>query len=146
MEMRYTSKTYDPTAELLAYATAGAAAVDLRVLECVHVAPGQVVAARTGVCIELPPNTAALILPRSGLGSKGLVLANTVGLIDEDYRGELTLMLFNRNKSGRTIHVAEGERAAQMVVIPVIRPKLVRVASLSETARGTGGFGSTGTK
>lgn len=146
-QVRYinTSK-YNPADLLLKYATEGSAAVDVRLAECVRVKPGATVPARTGLYLEMPETMAALLLPRSGLGSKGLVLANTVGLIDSDYRGEITLMLHNRNTTGKPIHVEEGDRAAQMLFIPILRPELILTDKLSQTKRGDGGFGSTGSK
>lgn len=147
VEIRYTNDArYNPDDLDLVYATAGAAAVDLRLAECARVPRGQIVQARTGLRVEIPKGMAGLILPRSGLGTKGLVLANTVGLIDSDYRGEIYLALLNRNTGGPPIHIEEGARAAQMLFIVVPEVNLVRVNHLSETARGSGGFGSTGVK
>jgi dUTP pyrophosphatase len=140
---------YDPSFLTPAFATAGAGAIDLRLSECARVKPGHTVAAHTGLYLAIPEGYAGLVLPRSGLGAQGLVLANTVGLIDSDYRGEIVLMLHNRNTAGKAIWVEEGTRAAQMVLIAVAKPGFVRMASvdaLSKTDRGTGGFGSSGVK
>lgn len=126
-----------------AYATAGAAAVDLQVSECCKIKPGHTLKVRTQVCIAMPEGICALILPRSGLGSAGLILANSVGLIDPDYRGEILVALYNR--SDKPFNLKEGERIAQMVFMPFLRPELVVVKKFTEqTERGAGGFGSTG--
>lgn len=126
------------------YETSGAAAVDLRAVECVWVRPGEVKAVRTGLYLALPEGVAGIILPRSGLGNRGLVLGNLTGLIDSDYRGELIISAWNRNMNGKSIHIEEGSRCAQLMFVPYIRAQLNRVDELSETARGAGGFGSTG--
>ena len=146
MKIRVVNESkYDPKDLLPTFATSGAAAIDLRVAECVKIPPsGQVRAARTGIKIELPDGVCGLILPRSGLGSKGIVLANTVGLIDSDYRGEIVLML--KNTGSTMFHIEEGERAAQMVFLSVHQPEFELVSELGTTARGEGGFGSTGAK
>lgn len=137
---------YNPVDLKVAYATSGAAAIDIRLAECVRVRPGHTVPARTGLFMEMPEGMCALLLPRSGLGSRGLILANTVGLIDSDYRGEIVLMLHNRNTAGKPIHVEEGDRAAQLLFLSCERPEIQMVGELSSTARGSGGFGSTGVK
>lgn len=146
MKIRVVNESkYNPRDLLPTFATSGAAAIDLRVAECVKIPPsGQVRAARTGIKIELPDGVCGLILPRSGLGSKGIVLANTVGLIDSDYRGEIVLML--KNAGSTMFHIEEGERAAQMMFLSVHRPEFELVSELGTTARGEGGFGSTGVK
>ena len=146
MKIRVVNESkYDPKDLLPTFATSGAAAIDLRVAECVKIPPsGQVRAARTGIKIELPDGVCGLILPRSGLGSKGIVLANTVGLIDSDYRGEIVLML--KNTGSTMFHIEEGERAAQMMFLSVHQPEFELVSELGTTARGEGGFGSTGVK
>ena len=146
MKIRVVNESkYNPRDLLPTFATSGAAAIDLRVAECVKIPPsGQVRAARTGIKIELPDGVCGLILPRSGLGSKGIVLANTVGLIDSDYRGEIVLML--KNIGSTMFHIEEGERAAQMMFLSVHRPEFELVSELGTTARGEGGFGSTGVK
>lgn len=124
------------------YGSEGAAAVDLRTTACLRCKPGQVTPTRTGLRMAMPPGMAALIIPRSGLGSRGLVLANGVGLIDSDYRGEVIVNLHNRTDT--LIEVREGDRVAQMMFVPYWQVELVKVDSLSDTARGEGGFGSTG--
>ncbi|MEH7828438.1 dUTP diphosphatase [Gemmobacter denitrificans] len=92
------------------------------------------------------PHMAAMILPRSGLGhKKGLVMGNSVGLIDADYMAEVQISVWNRNPDGAEIMIEPGERIAQMIFVPVLRPAFTVVDQFSrETARGLGGFGSTG--
>lgn len=133
------------------YQSAQAAAIDLHA--CLDaplvLAPGAKPALiSAGFSLYLgDPGIAALILPRSGLGHRqGLVLGNLVGLIDPDYTGPIMVSAWNRNQAGgETITLAPGERFAQMVFVPVLRPDFVVVEAFSgETARGGGGFGSTG--
>ena len=128
------------------YATAGSAGLDLRA--CLD-APLELAAGRaellpTGLAIWLEdPSLAAVILPRSGLGHKhGIVLGNLVGLIDSDYQGQLMVSCWNRGTSAYTIQ--PGERIAQLVVIPVVQVDLQIVEEFVATARGSGGFGSSG--
>ena len=105
--------------------------------------PGATIKCKTGVAIALDKGTAALILPRSGLATKqGLRPANTPGLIDADYRGEVIVALHNDSDKNQTIHY--GDRIAQMVVIPYITDSFEETDNLDNTERGTGGFGSTG--
>lgn len=135
-------------AHLPAYATPGSAGLDLRALldAPFTIAPGETVLVRTGLAIHIgAPGYAAVILPRSGLGhKKGIVLGNLVGLIDSDYQGELMISTWNR---GQEPFVLEPfERLAQLVVMPVVQPQFKLVDEFVESERGTGGFGSTGTK
>ena len=127
-------------------ATPGSAGLDLRacldapmVLE-----PGQTHLVPTGIAIYLDdPGLAAVLLPRSGLGHKhGIVLGNLVGLIDSDYQGQVMVSVWNRGSHPFTIE--PGERIAQMIVVPVVQLELEVVAQFEESARGAGGFGSTG--
>ena len=128
------------------YATAGAAAMDL--CACMdapgEVAPRALVSIPTGIAIALPSaEYVALGVDRSGLGIKhGIALSNGVGVIDSDYRGEIGVGLVNL--SGTPYTVAPGDRIAQLAVVPVVRAALTPVEELDETARGAGGFGSTG--
>lgn len=128
------------------YATDGAAGMDLRA--CLDapatLAPGETLLVPTGIALHIgDPGLAAVLLPRSGLGHKhGIVLGNLVGLIDSDYQGQLFVSVWNRGHDTFTIQV--GERIAQMVFVPVVRPELEVVADFEESARGAGGFGSTG--
>ncbi len=131
---------------LPAYATDGSAGLDLRaVLDApLTLNPGDTTLIKTGLAIHIAdPNLAAVILPRSGLGHKhGIVLGNLVGLIDSDYQGELMVSCWNRGKDSFTIN--PGERIAQLVFLPVVRAAFETVNDFHATARGTGGFGSTG--
>ena len=129
------------------YESAAAAGMDLRA--CLDspllVAPGETKVVGTGVAISLRDSGyMALLAPRSGLGVKhGIVLANTVGIIDADYQDEIRAALFNRGEAEYA--VAPGERICQLVILPIARAELDFVAEFSQdTARGKGGFGSTG--
>ncbi len=129
------------------YATDGSAAMDLRAIfqgnKCT-IAADETILIGTGIAIYIAnPNYAAYILPRSGLGHKhGLVLGNLVGLIDSDYQGELKISCWNRSTIPYTIEL--GERIAQLIITPIIRPKLEIVNEFSISERGEGGFGHTG--
>jgi dUTP pyrophosphatase len=131
---------------LPAYATDGAAGLDLRALldAPLVLAPGASQLIKTGLAIHIgDPGLAAVILPRSGLGHKhGIVLGNLVGLIDSDYQGELMVSCWNRGQSAFTIE--PGERIAQLVFVPVVQAAFDLVESFDASHRGTGGFGSTG--
>ena len=97
----------------------------------------------TGIAIEIPENTEAQVRARSGLAiKKGIALVNAPGTIDADYRGEIAVILINLGDEDFTIN--RGERIAQLVIMPVVRPEVIEVDSLSDTVRGSGGFGSTG--
>ena len=128
------------------FATVGSAAMDLRA--CIDtdmtIAAGQRAIIPTGIAIALPSaEYVALICARSGLASKfGITMANGVGVIDSDYRGELKVALHNSSDTDYTIH--DGDRIAQLMVLPVVQPALQLVEELDETERGEGGFGSTG--
>ena len=99
----------------------------------------------TGIAIHLEdPGLCAMILPRSGLGHRGLVLGNLVGLIDSDYQGELKISTWNRGSEPQTIE--PGDRIAQMIITPVIQPNFVEVDDFGASERGEGGFGHTGTR
>ncbi len=131
---------------LPAHATDGSAGIDLRAcLDSVKVlAPGETILVPTGIAIHLgDPGLAAVLLPRSGLGHKhGIVLGNLVGLIDSDYQGQVMVSVWNRSDHAFTIE--PGDRIAQMVVVPVVQVELEVVAEFEESARGAGGFGSSG--
>ena len=130
-------------------ATSGAAGVDL--FACLPstlvMEPGHEFVISTGIAIhighETSPLAAGLLIPRSGLGRKGLVLGNLVGLIDADYQGEIKIAAWNRSCSN-VITIQPGDRIAQLVIIPVIRPHFRVVKGFDPSTRGTGGFGSTG--
>ena len=128
------------------YATPGAAGLDLRA--CLDapltLAPGQSQLVSSGIAIHVAdPGYAAVILPRSGLGSKnGIVLGNLVGLIDSDYQGPLMVSLWNRGKASFTVQPLD--RIAQLVVVPVLQVEFEVVEEFAASTRGAGGFGSTG--
>jgi dUTP pyrophosphatase len=128
------------------YATAGAAGLDLRAcLDApLELRPGDSRLVRSGLAIHLgDPGLAAVVLPRSGLGAKhGIVLGNLVGLIDSDYQGEVMVSVWNRGATAFTIQPLE--RIAQLVVVPVVQVELALVEEFAASARGAGGFGSTG--
>jgi dUTP pyrophosphatase len=131
---------------LPAYATAGSAGLDLRAcLDApIVLEPGQVALIPTGLAIHIgDPGLAAMLVPRSGLGHKhGIVLGNLVGLIDSDYQGPLMVSCWNRGAAVYTVQPLE--RIAQMVIVPVVHATFRRVESFARSARGAGGFGSTG--
>jgi dUTP pyrophosphatase len=128
------------------YATAGSAGLDLRA--CIDgpltLAPGDSQLVSSGVAIHVgDPGYAAMVLPRSGLGAKnGIVLGNLVGLIDSDYQGPLMVSLWNRGKGPFTIQPLD--RIAQLIVVPVVQVQFEVVDEFAASARGAGGFGSTG--
>ena len=127
------------------FGSAQAAGADLYACleENMTIQPGQTAFVPTGLAMELPRGFAGLIYARSGLACKrGLAPANKVGVVDSDYRGEFIVALHNHGTLPQTIH--HGERIAQLVVTPVLIPEYIEVENLSETSRGTGGFGSTG--
>ncbi len=137
----------DPRAILPRYATEGAAGADLFSLpgQGRVVAPGQTSFFHTGVALAIPEGVVGLVCARSGLAArKGLAPANKVGVIDSDYRGELIVALHNHGTAPVT--VAGGERVAQILFLPVAAARIIEATSLPETARGAGGFGSTGEK
>ncbi|WP_017925222.1 dUTP diphosphatase [Thioalkalivibrio sp. HL-Eb18] len=131
---------------LPAPATDGSAGVDLRAMieAPLTLEPGAAELIPTGLSIHIEdPGYAGMILPRSGLGHKhGLVLGNLVGLIDADYQGPLMVSCWNRGTRAYTLEV--GERLAQLVIVPVVQPRFRVVEDFEESARGVGGFGSSG--
>lgn len=127
-----------------AYATAGAAGMDIRSVEDVELAPLERKLVRTGLKLALPHGYEGQIRPRSGLALKfGVSMVNTPGTIDEDFRGEIGVILINLSQN--VVKLARGERIAQLVVCPVAKARVTVVDQLDETSRGEGGFGSTGT-
>ncbi|QEP44721.1 dUTP diphosphatase [Ectothiorhodospiraceae bacterium BW-2] len=128
------------------YATTGSAGIDLRAClqQPLCVRSGETRLISTGIAIHLgDDHLAAMILPRSGLGHKhGIVLGNLVGLIDSDYQGELMISCWNRGETPFTINI--GDRIAQLIVVPVVRPHWQQVAHFTPTDRAEGGFGHTG--
>ncbi len=139
-------KILDPRAKAPAYATPGAAAADLcAVLDApLTLAPGQRALIPTGFAIELPgPECVALIYARSGLAVRhGISMANCVGVVDSDYRGEVKVALVNLGTEAYTVQ--PGERVAQLCIAPVWQAAFVPADTLGDTERGAGGFGSTG--
>jgi len=134
--------------ELPAYETAGSAGMDLRAAvdedKPVELAPGDRFAVPTGLAMEIPQGFEGQVRPRSGLALKsGITCLNTPGTIDSDYRGEVKVILANLGTE--TFTVTRGMRIAQLVIAPVVQARIVMQDSLSETSRGDGGFGSTGT-
>lgn len=146
------------------YQTSGAAAVDLVCTKDIYLHAGDTQCVHTGLAIWIGSNklprgsdeiydnvcdnhgVSGLILPRSGLGTKGLILANTIGLIDEDYQGELLIQIWNRNKAGM-LCLEAGDRFAQLLFIPIIKARFEIVEDFNtDTQRGAAGFGSTGDK
>lgn len=128
---------------LPAYASAGAAGMDVVSAEDVTIAPGERHPVATGLAVAIPPGYEIQVRPRSGLALKhGITVPNTPGTIDSDYRGELKVLLINHGTQGFAI--ARGDRVAQLVLAPVTRAAFTEVEELDATARGSGGFGSTG--
>lgn len=167
--VKFTKKSDDvPTPR---YAHEGDAGMDLCATEDVTLYPGESCKMGSGIFVAIPEGFAGFVLPRSGLGCKGLVVKNNVGLIDSGYRGEIGLTLFNNNPTHSifenvlersedgtpmrtqvraiprhdTIEVHKGDRVAQLVILPVASATMIEVDELDSTSRGTGGFGSTGT-
>lgn len=140
-------KKLRPDASLPRYATAGAAGLDLvaAIDSSIELAPGAVVRISTGIAIELPPGHEGQVRPRSGLAAKyGITVLNAPGTIDEDYRGEVQVILVNQ---GRAPHrIQSGDRIAQLVIAPVARVEVEEITALAGTKRGEGGFGSTGSR
>jgi dUTP diphosphatase len=142
--MRLEFKLLDPSVPLPQFAHAGDAGLDLRANIDAEVGPGQRAMIPTGLAVAIPEGHAGLVLPRSGLASfQGLTLANSPGLIDAGYRGEITCSVVNLDRD-RPVKIARGDRIAQLLVValPSMEPEMVE--DLPESARGAGGFGSTG--
>ena len=133
----------DPAAILPSYAHPGDAGMDVRSVEDLVVEPGGRKLVRTGLVMLLPPGYEAQVRPRSGLALKnGVTVLNTPGTIDEGYRGEVGVIL--ANLGAEPFRVEKGAKIAQIVIAPCTRAEIVETAEIDETARGTGGFGSTG--
>jgi dUTP pyrophosphatase len=122
----------------------GDAGLDLYACEAAHIGPGERWGVGTGVAVEIPDGHAGLILPRSGLArDHGISLVNAPGLIDAGYRGELRVLLLN-NDPADIFRIAAGDRIAQLVLVPVAIATPVETPGLTDSARGEGGFGSSG--
>ena len=142
--VRLPVKRLDPTIELPSYAYAGDAGLDLRSSEDVTLEPFERRLISTGLAIAIPEGYAGFVQPRSGMALKhGLSMANTPGLIDSHYRGELKVIAINLDPR-EPISIKRGDRIAQLVIQQVPVGSLVEVEELDETDRGTGGFGSSG--
>ena len=143
--MKIKVKKLDPESVLPTYATAGAACFDIRTIEAGKVPARGVCRLRTGLAFELPAGHVLNVYSRSGHGfNHGLRLSNVVGIIDSDYRGELIVSI--TNDSATAFEFEPGDRIAQGMIVLAPQVELVEADSLSETARGAGGFGSTGSK
>ena len=133
----------DPAAQLPSYAHPGDAGMDVRSIEEVTLAPGARALIHTGLVLMLPPDAEAQVRPRSGLALKhGVTVLNTPGTIDAGYRGEVGVILINLG--AKPFVVEKGMKIAQLVISRVTQADIVEVASVDETDRGAGGFGSTG--
>lgn len=136
-------KKLRPEARLPCRAHPGDAGLDLYAAEALTLAPGAFARVGTGLALELPPGTEGQVRPRSGLAVRhGVTVLNAPGTIDAGYRGEVGVVLINHGP--QPVRIAPGMRIAQLVVQPILTPQVQEVAALSETARGTGGFGSSG--
>ena len=143
--MRLAVRRLDPAARLPARAHDGDAGLDLHALEPFELAPGERAMVRTGVAVEIPDGHAGLVLPRSGLARRhGIALVNAPGLIDAGYRGEVCVLLLNTDREAPFV-AAAGDRIAQLVLVRVEAAEITEVEALAESARGAGGFGSSGT-
>lgn len=134
-------------AQIPKYATNGSAAVDLCAMidSPITLAPGERALIPTGISLSIPDGYVGIVAARSGLAcKKSICLSNGIGVIDSDYRGEISVGLFNSSKDEFTVE--RGERIAQLMFVPVESAVFVSTDSLDETERGEGGFGSTGTK
>ncbi len=149
--------------EMISYAHEGDAGLDLCATEDVTLYPGQWQMVGSGVEMAIPKGFVGLVVPRSGMGCKGLVLKNTIGVIDAGYRGEIKVPLLNNSpthvwvRTWEEVHAAKpnvdgairvrkGDRVAQLLIVPVAQASLVQVDTLDETERGEGSFGSTGVR
>ena len=122
----------------------GDAGCDLFAAEAVRLEPGERASVGTGIAVEIPEGSAGLVLPRSGLAAKhGISVVNAPGLIDAGYRGELRVLLLNTDRS-EPFEIEPGDRIAQLVIVEVGDSEPVEADALAESARGDGGFGSTG--
>ena len=145
MQIPISRLAHFPAIDLPRYQTAGSSGLDLlaAIAEPLMIAPLQRVSLPTGIALAIPQGFEGQVRPRSGLALKhGLSMVNTPGTIDADYRGEIKVILINLGQEA--LRIAPGDRIAQLVIAPVIQAELMEVASLPETGRGAGGFGSTG--
>ena len=124
------------------YKTQGSAGFDLTIIEDHSLEPNELYNFHTGIRADIPKDYCILVFPRSSLGQKKVIIPNSIGVIDSDYRGEIKVPLLNL--SNETLEFKTGMRVAQGILIPARQCRLVKVESLNETLRGIGGFGSTG--
>jgi dUTP pyrophosphatase len=142
--MRLPFRRLDPESSLPGFARPGDAGLDLASAVDVEVGPGERALVPTGVAVAIPKGHAGLVLPRSGLASRhGLTLANSPGLIDAGYRGEITCAVVNLDRE-RPVRIARGDRIAQLVIVAVAPVDPVWIDELPSSERGESGFGSTG--
>jgi dUTP pyrophosphatase len=142
MELRFARLKEDAVVPTRAHD--GDAGLDLYAAEAAHLGPGERWSVPTGIAVEIPEGHAGLVLPRSGLAREhGIALVNSPGLVDPGYRGELRVLLLNTDPA-EVYRVAPGDRIAQLVVVPLAAVEPVETEALAESARGDGGFGSSG--
>lgn len=138
-------KLLNDIAQMPSRAHATDAGADIRACEHAAIMPGEYKTVSTGVSVKIPPKYVGLAFSKSGQGIKGISLANSVGVIDSDYRGELKATI--RNDSDIVYNIFPGDKIFQLVVVPIALPKFVEpTGDWNDTVRGTGGFGSTGVK
>ena len=134
----------NPRATLPTRAHEGDAGLDLHALEPVVLGPGERASVPTGLAVEIPPDHAGLVLPRSGLAARrGVALVNSPGLIDPGYRGEVRVLLLNTDRAD-PVEIDAGDRIAQLLLVPFVAAQVVESGALSSSERGTAGFGSSG--
>ena len=133
-----------PESKMPSRAHEGDAGLDLYASEAAHIGPGERWSVATGVAVEIPAGHAGLVLPRSGLARKhGISVVNAPGLIDSGYRGEISVLLLNTDPA-ETFRVEVGDRIAQLLLAPIAEIEPVATDELTDSARGEGGFGSSG--
>jgi dUTP pyrophosphatase len=142
--VRIEFRKLDPDVALPRRARDGDAGLDLQANDTVKVGPGERAMVPTGLAVAIPAGHAGLVLPRSGLASRqGLTLANSPGLIDEGYRGEIIVAVINLDP-GQPVEIRKGDRIAQLLVVPLAEVTAAEVTELPPSSRGEGGFGSSG--
>lgn len=144
IQIKWFPAAHKDVKQVLEYKSAGASGMDIvaNIARPIHIHPGQLEFILTGFALAIPEGYEGQIRSRSGLASMGIVVSNSPGTIDSDYRGEVKVVL--ANISDEPMSIIPGQRIAQLVICPVVRCTLVNVGQLDETVRGIGGFGSTG--